>query len=591
VTPWRAVLLGAAAVAGALVVTVVLASTVLRWTGDPGWALVPAETPYVLDVASVTPGGAAARAGVRGGDRIDLRALSGDDRVLLVVAPVAGRRIDLQLRRNGAVRRATILPAHDALHWSAWIAYAVLLWIAAFAGIVGWRRPGTPEGRLLSLAMSCYVAGDTLQFLVVPWPPLDVVLAALSGGGVLPAVALACFVAFTERFGCPVRGGRRVVDAIAYVAAVAMALFGVLGAVALASDAVDPVPFFLGTAAAALICGVQIVVVLTGVAAVAVCRGVERQRVAWAVASFGTLYAASTTQVALETAVPTTDMAFGTQVIVNIVAIAAPVGLTYAILSRRLLDIGFALNRAAVFSAVSLIVVGAFMGVEWALGNWLQSVTPFATTLVGLAIAIALGFSIRFLHARVDHAIDHVFFRNRHAREKALLRFANEAAFITSADALVRRTVDEVERNAGAARVTILVHDGVRDYTVAHAPAAVDAPIDENDPAFVALRATKAPVDLHRVTTAVHGEFAFPMLSRGELRGALVCGPKREADPYAPDEIATLATLAQSVGAALDVFDLRDGGTSAFRALQVEVAALRDDVRVLLAATRTKETR
>ena len=44
-----------------------------------------------------------------------------------------------------------------------------------------------------------------------------------------------------------------------------------------------------------------------------------------------------------------------------IVGIIMPVGLTYSVLSRRLLDVGFALNRAVVYSAVSVVVVGLFI--------------------------------------------------------------------------------------------------------------------------------------------------------------------------------------------------------------------------------------
>ncbi len=588
---WRALLLGVTAVAGALVVLVVLAKTAFGWNGDPQWTLAPSHARYVVSVASVTPDGAAARAGVRTGDRIDLRTLAFDDRVLLVASPIAGRPIAIELRRDGAVRRAVIVPVRTTMAWSGWIAYAVLFWMVAFAALIAWRRPAMREARLLSLAMSCYVAGDTLQFLSVPAAPLDLAFAALSGGGILAALALASFLRFTEVFGCPLRGARRVLNAIAYVATAAMALFGVAGAFALGSNAIDPVPLFFGMQAAALICGVQLVVILAGIGAIAACRGLERQRVAWAVASFGTLYAASIAQVAFDTIYPTTDMALGTQAAVNVVAVAAPVGLTYAVLSRRLLDIGFALNRAAVFSAVSLIVVGAFMGIEWALGNWLQSFKPLAGTLVALALAIALGFSIKYLHHRVDHAIDRIFFRKRHEQERALLRFANEASFVTSAEALLERTIDEMERHTDATRATVLRYDGIRDYAVARSTDAACAPVDENDAAIVALRATKSAVDLHRLVTNVDGEYAFPMVCRGELIGALVCGPKHHGDPYAPDEIAVLTTLAHTVGAALDVLTAREGGANALLALRVEVAALRDDVRVLLAALRATETR
>ncbi len=589
---WRAIALAVAGLAGALVVLVFASKTVLGWNGDAGLVLAPAERGNAVSVASVTANGPAAQAGIRAGDRIDLRAMPFEDRVFLVATPVANRAIAVTLERGGDVRRTTVVPRRTHLDAYGFVAYLVLLWMAAFAALIGSRRPEMPEARLLSLALSAWVAADVLQYLSTPWPALDDAISAVEMGGIAGAIAVALFVRFAELFGRPLGIARRGLDAIAYVGAIGLGLYGVIGAVALAWLPVDAVPFYFGAGAAALIAGVQFLVVLAGAAAVAGSRGAERQRIAWAVASFGVLFGASIVQIVLETVVPSADMQTATQACVNVIAVLAPVGLTYSVLSRRLLDIGFALNRAAVFSAISIIVVGAFMAVEWTLGNWLQNVTPFASTLVGLALAIALGFSVKLLHDRVDHAIDHLFFHKRHEQEKALLRFAGDAPFITTSDALMRRTVDELAEHSSAGSVAIFRYDGVRTFRPACASGELPDALDENDAALVAMRASKAFADLHRYRTALHGEFAFPMIARGELIGVLVCGAKRGGDPYAPDETSTLATLAQSVGTTLDALAVREAGpNAAIHALQVDVAALRDDVRVLLAAVRLADPR
>ena len=48
----------------------------------------------------------------------------------------------------------------------------------------------------------------------------------------------------------------------------------------------------------------------------------------------------------------------------NLSFILMPIVLVYVALNRRLIDIGFILNRAAVFAIVSVIVVGAFVLAE-----------------------------------------------------------------------------------------------------------------------------------------------------------------------------------------------------------------------------------
>lgn len=53
--------------------------------------------------------------------------------------------------------------------------------------------------------------------------------------------------------------------------------------------------------------------------------------------------------------------------------------------------------------------------------------------------------------------------------------------------------------------------------------------------------------------SALRGEFAFPMLSRGTLVGVLLCGAKLDGETYAPGESEALGALAHGVGTALDV--------------------------------------
>ncbi len=55
----------------------------------------------------------------------------------------------------------------------------------------------------------------------------------------------------------------------------------------------------------------------------------------------------------------------------------------------------------------------------------------------------------------------------------------------------------------------------------------------------------------------LRGEFAYPMVARGRLTGVVVLGPKRSAEPYAPDESDAIAHLAHGAGLALDALALR----------------------------------
>src|SRR5581483_1724190 len=529
-------LLALTALAVGLVVLNIDCYTGLRWTGDAGWVLAPGA-PFRAAVTFVAPGGAAARAGVRGGDEIELRALPFAERVFALDVQPAHRPLPIAVVRGHTALRVTLVPERTRLRWDTALGNAIILWMALFGGLIAWRRPHLAEARLLSLALCSYVTGDVLQWIVTPSPSLDLVALAFSSAGVGGATALGALLAFTARFGTrtPLR---RTVDALALVAIGMLAAFGVASALAIATLALDPAALYLGAFGIVLTCAAQLLLLSAGIAALAGSRGLERQRVAWALLAFGPLLVATVLQIVLNGVFPTSDTQIATSTFANVAAIAAPLGLTYAVMSRRLLDVGFVLNRAAVFSTVSLIVVGTFMLVEWALGNWLTASTNVAASA---ALALGLGFSIRFIHERVDHVVDRAFFRKRHEQERALLRFAHEAAFVTSVAALTERAVDEIARHSDAASVTLLLHQPDGGY------AGGGAFVHENEPAMVALRATLERVDLHAHPGAVAGEYAFPLLSRGELLGVLVCGPKRTGDPYAPDELRTFDEVAHAV--------------------------------------------
>ncbi|MGA7092792.1 MAG: GAF domain-containing protein, partial [Candidatus Cybelea sp.] len=82
--------------------------------------------------------------------------------------------------------------------------------------------------------------------------------------------------------------------------------------------------------------------------------------------------------------------------------------------------------------------------------------------------------------------------------------------------------------------------------------------VDENDPALVAMRARRVVADIHALRSALPGVLAFPMIVRGELIGALVCGNKEHAEAYAPDEIESLRNMAAAVGHALEALRVRE---------------------------------
>jgi GAF domain-containing protein len=182
--------------------------------------------------------------------------------------------------------------------------------------------------------------------------------------------------------------------------------------------------------------------------------------------------------------------------------------------------------------------------------------------------------SLQYIHHYVDKFVDRVFFRARHEHEQSLRAFAHEAAFITDSDTLLDNTVHEVAVHAETDPVSILLRDERGTYTTARSSNGEIDTVSENDRAILKLRAWHSPIDLDAVETAIAGSRAYPLISRGDLLGILVCGGKRDGQAYAPDESEALSLLARSVGSALDGLrrERRDD-------LKAAIDDLRDDLR------------
>lgn len=255
----------------------------------------------------------------------------------------------------------------------------------------------------------------------------------------------------------------------------------------------------------------------------------------------------------------------------GLVTVILPVTVLYAVVRHRLFDVQFVINRAAVFTIVSLLIIGAFILAEWLLGGWLSTAGHVTNGLVGAALAIILGFTVRGVHGRVERIVDRVFFRRRHENEEAIRRFAHEASYFTDPHALLVRATETLETNAGAPSVKFALRDGNGSY----------ANVNENDPAIVSLRAWHKKLNLHNIGTSLPGDVAFPMVTQGRLVGVLTLAAKQSGESYAPDESEAIGELAQSVGVALDSFSKstwKNELLDAIQALPDTIAArLRDE--------------
>jgi hypothetical protein len=534
------------------------------WYGVIGAYISGSSQPWHVSFRGIDPGGPADRAGIREGDSIDVREQSALVRLSLLGQPLAGRPITFRLNSAGVTSQRVLEPGWFSLSrfWQYVVWEFASLWLLLFAVLIAWRRPYVENNLLLATLLACtaIATSSALLFFAWPWPWPYVALSLI---GQTEPISIALWAALASAFARPLSPLRRLALASCYRIVAVWIVFGngtpdrapglapLLGMLTLWFDPT----FFIGPAWILT----SITAVLAGVACSALAlfasRGVERQRAGWLLVPCTILYCAGVMGLIgfhFWTYSNTLIAGYGN----SVATIVTPLVLTYAALNRRLIDVGFILNRTVVFAIVSSIVIGVFILVEWAAGAWLVNASHVTSVVVGMAVALALGLSMRYIHRYVDRFVDNILFRKRHDDESALRRFAHEASYINDREALLERALKTVRQHTTAERSDILLRNGSAEYLSVSEPQGAE--ISENDPAIVALRAWSKPVDLHDVSgSRLQGDLAFPMASRGRLVGALVCGPKRDGEAYAPDETEALAALAQGVGGALDVLDPR----------------------------------
>jgi hypothetical protein len=583
-TAWRSVLLTLCAACA--IIQVIGLCDILGVGGAPPWFGVwgvdfgASAEPYHLSALAVDPNGPAYRAGVRQGDLIDVRSTNLVDRIAEFYQPLDGRPIVASIRRGARTMNISVVPG-PYLRGDTLLSALSSLWILLFAVLILLRRAFVPGNLLLAAVLILFVG---IPEIVTPWVWPYIVLYF---GGEAFLVGVALWATYAGCFGRPLSPLRKAAQLLCYGLAGSACAISLAALFAMVTLQIDPTGLWFSPSWGLVYTAAVFAAVLCGALAIAAARGADRQRAVWLLVPLAVMwliFLANNWYVLLSSSYASTVV---TGWVTTLAYLVVPVVLTYAAVSRRLIDVGFVLNRTVVFAVVSTIVIGAFVLAEWAASAWLAGAMHTTSADIGIVVALVLGLSLRYIHRYVERFVDRVFFWKRHADEAALRRFAHESSYITDRSALLDRTLREVKAHTGAERAMILIRDGAASYVSASSGERVE--IGENDPGMVALRAWHKAVDLRALPdTQLRGEYAFPMVSRGELVGVLVCGSKPDGELYAPDESDALLALAHGVGAALGVLGSdRDGADDI---VAKELAALRTVVETALHELRPTAT-
>lgn len=524
-----------------------------------GWFFIdpPVTTPTDLVTLVVSPDSAGARAGLRSGDRVDLRRMTPVERFQYFdLAWVPNENVRLPVTRDGVPLTANLRVEpfpHTPLNVTTeGLAAGFALLALVLGALVVARRPTVDAALYWGFASGSWAA---LNAQLVPSAPMPLAMALQFIGDVTSLWWLGPMVLLAV--------GPRLLRERLLPAVLGLWLLWGFGALAfdlsiVFAGATPPaiIQWLLATFAVyylsyALCIGGVIAGTLQS-------RGDLRVRYHWISAGFVAYLAAT---------ICFTITAFAPQLLSPVTFVRQILFATgicifaYTIVRHDLYGIGFVVNRAAIYTALTTVIVGFFAGGNWIVGNALK--TSGLALPVDVVLAAAAGLSLNLVQRRVTVVVDRVFFRRRYEATRRLRRVARALAQVDDgelvAEALVVEPADALQLQSAAYFARRL--DGAYELVARQnwpndAPAVVDARdrfvlhlmgAGEDAQSTDDLPSSHAfPQGSARPRTVV------PLWSGRELRGFALYGAHRSGATLDPEEAVTLERVAVAANAAID---------------------------------------
>ena len=262
-----------------------------------------------------------------------------------------------------------------------------------------------------------------------------------------------------------------------------------------------------------------------------------------------------------------TSVALWALAVSAIIVAAIFVILAYAILGQRVIDVGFAINRAIVYALLTGLMLVGFGIVEWLVDHVLEFEQRKKSALIDGALALSVFLVFHRLQHSIAHAVQHVFFRSWHVRSEALDRFLDASEHFTDPGLSPRRRskLGRLHRIGGQRLVRTRFAGALRAHSHDAARRSSDAWCQRSGGRET--QCVARPASVARSANAGTWRTGPFLARRGKLMGFVRLGEKRNRDVYRPDQIERVSRTVRHVG--FDLYALRLEQATATRGLRV----------------------
>ncbi len=248
-----------------------------------------------------------------------------------------------------------------------------------------------------------------------------------------------------------------------------------------------------------------------------------------------------------------------------------PLALAYAIVRYQVLDVDVVVGRMMTYVLVTAAVGAVYLAMVGAVHQWLQWTIPANDPWVILLLVFGLAIFLEPARARVQLAVDRVFYRTQGDYREALTNFKAQLTGVVDLDTVLAMLYDQVTQLVDAEPVWVFLRDARTTDYVAHAtpsgerPAPGTARIREDSPLVTMLAESRGPLYIltarplpralvpERARLSALGTPLFvPLNGHGRIEGWLALGPKASASLFNSQDLNFLSALADATLLALD---------------------------------------
>ncbi len=245
--------------------------------------------------------------------------------------------------------------------------------------------------------------------------------------------------------------------------------------------------------------------------------------------------------------------------------------ITYVIMRYQLLDIRLVLKRGLVYTGITSVLAGLFVGVVYLFQEFVSDWSQTAIIATVVVVAIVLSLSFNLLRNVMEKAVNIIFYGHNYDYRKMVMNFTQRMSNVLDLNQLAEAMLQPISRALSTNQVSLLLADNGY-YSSRFAirfiaeEAIIPIKLRKESPIITWLTREKKPISREFIDVnpnfkalwesdiiAIKDiEMLFPLLSNDNLVGILTLSKRHKGGLYNSDDIDLITTLTSEAAVVIE---------------------------------------